>query len=25
LLKKIVLALINDCYLSFDEKGIYVW
>lgn len=24
LLKKIVLALINDCYLSFDEKGIYV-
>ncbi|AWG25587.1 hypothetical protein [Flavobacterium kingsejongi] len=23
LLKKIVLALINDCYLSFDEKGIY--
>lgn len=24
LLKKIVLALINDCYLSFDEKGIYL-
>ena len=23
LIKKIVLALINDCYLSFDEKGIY--
>ena len=23
ILKKIVLALINDCYLSFDEKGIY--
>lgn len=23
LLKKVVLALINDCYLSFDEKGIY--
>lgn len=23
LLKKIVLALINDCYLSFDENGIY--
>lgn len=24
-LKKIVLALIDECYLSFDEKGIYVW
>lgn len=24
LLKKVVLALINDCYLAFDEKGIYV-
>ncbi|MDY3547430.1 hypothetical protein PG291_02285 [Riemerella anatipestifer] len=24
LLKKVVLALINDCYLSFDEKGIYI-
>lgn len=23
ILRKIVLALINDCYLSFDEKGIY--
>jgi len=23
-LKKIVLALIDECYLSFDEKGIYV-
>lgn len=23
LLRKVVLALINDCYLSFDEKGIY--
>lgn len=23
LIKKIVLALINDCYLSFDEQGIY--
>ncbi len=23
LIKKVVLALINDCYLSFDEKGIY--
>lgn len=23
-LRKIVLALINDCYLSFDEKGIYL-
>ncbi|WP_319480995.1 SMEK domain-containing protein [uncultured Draconibacterium sp.] len=22
-LRKIVLALINDCYLSFDEEGIY--
>lgn len=24
LLRKVVLALINDCYLSFDEKGIYI-
>ncbi len=24
LLRKVVLALINDCYLSFDEKGIYL-
>ena len=23
-LKKIVLALIDECYLSFDEKGIYI-
>lgn len=23
ILKKVVLALINDCYLAFDEKGIY--
>lgn len=24
LLRKMVLALIDDCYLSFDEKGIYI-
>lgn len=24
ILKKVVLALINECYLSFDEEGIYL-
>lgn len=24
LLRKMVLALIDDCYLSFDEQGIYI-
>lgn len=24
LLRKVVLALINECYLSFDEEGIYI-
>ena len=24
-LRKIVLDLIDECYLAFDEEGIYVW